>query len=185
MTPDETRLFTTNGVSGDVTVIDVASQRPIRSVKSRPLPLGRGRAPGPAGFGRRGAMTAGRNGRILSLGCTASLRSGHRASGEPSCRRGAARPAGMEKYFPAPLVVGERDETLPVWPILKQEAGSYEVFAYAFESVDFAPIPGFGGTPPDLLVALGPDGAFRDVKVVSHHEPVFLEGLGSDRSSPS
>ena len=88
--------------------------------------------------------------------------------------------AGMEKYFPAPLVVGERDETLPVWPILKQEAGSYEVFAYAFESIDFAPIPGFGGTPPDLLVALGPDGAFRDVKVVSHHEPVFLEGLGSE-----
>ncbi|CAO4177347.1 4Fe-4S binding protein [Methylorubrum populi] len=88
--------------------------------------------------------------------------------------------AEMEKYFPAPLVVGERDETLPVWPILKQEAGSYEVFAYAFESVDFAPIPGFGGTPPDLLVALGPDGAFRDVKVVSHHEPVFLEGLGSE-----
>ncbi|MGX5777169.1 4Fe-4S binding protein [Methylorubrum zatmanii] len=88
--------------------------------------------------------------------------------------------AGMEKYFPAPLVVGERDEALPVWPILKQAAGSYEVFAYAFESVDFAPIPGFGGTPPDLLVALGPDGAFRDVKVVSHHEPVFLEGLGSE-----
>ncbi|HJE25635.1 MAG TPA: NosR/NirI family protein [Methylorubrum populi] len=88
--------------------------------------------------------------------------------------------AGMEQYFPVPLVVGERDETLPVWPILKQEAGSYEVFAYAFESVDFAPIPGFGGTPPDLLVALGPDGAFRDVKVVSHHEPVFLEGLGSE-----
>ncbi len=86
----------------------------------------------------------------------------------------------IERYFPAPLLVGERDAALPVWPILKQEAGSYEVFAYAFESIDLAPIPGFGGTPPDLLVALAPDGTFRAVKVIAHHEPVFLEGLGSE-----
>ena len=86
----------------------------------------------------------------------------------------------IEKNFPPPLVVGERDDRLPVWPILKQQAGSYEVFAYAFESIDFAPIPGFGGTPPDLLIALSPDGTFRDVKVLSHKEPVFLEGLGSE-----
>lgn len=98
----------------------------------------------------------------------------------PLAAAGTLDRAGMERYFPAPLVVGERDAALPIWPILKQEAGSYEVFAYAFESIDLAPIPGFGGTPPDLLVALAPDGTFRDVKVVSHHEPVFLEGLGSE-----
>ena len=40
MTPDESRLFTTNGVSGDVTVIDVATQRPIRSVKVGRFPWG-------------------------------------------------------------------------------------------------------------------------------------------------
>ncbi|WP_132252466.1 4Fe-4S binding protein [Methylobacterium segetis] len=95
-------------------------------------------------------------------------------------RAGSLDRAGIERFFPAPLVVGERDEAVPVWPILKQEAGSYEVFAYAFESIDLAPIPGFGGTPPNLLVALAPDGSFRDVKVLSHHEPVFLEGLGSE-----
>ncbi|MGH1589324.1 4Fe-4S binding protein [Methylobacterium phyllosphaerae] len=88
--------------------------------------------------------------------------------------------AALETYFPPPLIVGEKDDAVPVWPILKQQAGAYEVFAYAFESVDLAPIPGFGGTPPDLLIALAPDGTFRDVKVVSHHEPVFLEGLGSE-----
>ncbi|ARO55145.1 conserved membrane protein of unknown function; FMN-binding and 4Fe-4S binding domains [Methylorubrum extorquens] len=98
----------------------------------------------------------------------------------PLAKAGTLDRAGMERHFPAPLVVGERDATLPVWPILKQEAGSYEVFAYAFESIDLAPIPGFGGTPPDLLVALAPDGTFRDVKVIAHHEPVFLEGLGSE-----
>ena len=86
----------------------------------------------------------------------------------------------MEKHFPAPLVVGERDDRIPVWPILKQEAGAYEVIAYAFESIDFARIPGFGGSAPNLLIALAPDGTFRDAKVISHHEPVFLEGLGSE-----
>ncbi|WP_431310964.1 4Fe-4S binding protein [Methylobacterium nigriterrae] len=93
-------------------------------------------------------------------------------------RAGSLDRAGVERYFPAPLVVGEKDDAVPVWPILKQEAGSYEVFAYAFESIDLAPIPGFGGIPPDLLIALAPDGSFRDVRVLSHHEPVFLEGLG-------
>ncbi len=88
--------------------------------------------------------------------------------------------AGLEKHFPPPLVVGERDDRIPVWPILKQEAGSYEIIAYAFESIDFARIPGFGGTAPDLLIALAPDGTFRDAKVIAHHEPVFLEGLGSE-----
>ncbi len=95
-------------------------------------------------------------------------------------RAGQLDRAALEHYFPPPLVVGEKDDAVPVWPILKQQAGSYEVFAYAFESVDLAPIPGFGGTPPDLLVALAPDGTFRTVKVIAQHEPVFLEGLGSE-----
>ncbi|MCJ2012754.1 4Fe-4S binding protein [Methylobacterium sp. J-076] len=98
----------------------------------------------------------------------------------PAAGAGELDRAGIARQFPPPLVVGEKDDALPVWPILKQQAGSYEVFAYAFESIDFAPIPGFGGTPPDLLIALAPDGNFRDVKVLSHREPVFLEGLGPE-----
>ena len=93
---------------------------------------------------------------------------------------GELNKAGVEKFFPAPLVVGEKDPDLAIWPILKQEAGSYETFAYAFESNDFAPIPGFGGSPPDLLIAMAPDGTFRDVKVLSQHEPVFVDGYGPE-----
>ena len=88
--------------------------------------------------------------------------------------------AAIEKAFPPPLMVGDKDETSPIWPILKQNGGAIEVFAYAFESNDFAPIPGFGGEPPDLLIALAPDGTFRDVKVLSQHEPVFVDGLGPE-----
>lgn len=86
--------------------------------------------------------------------------------------------AALEKAFPSPLIVGEKDAELPVWPIYKQDATSTPIVAYAFESIDFAPIPGFSGTPMNLLVLLDRDGIFMDVRVLSHHEPVFLEGLG-------
>jgi len=84
----------------------------------------------------------------------------------------------MVQAFPAPLVVGEKDRDLPVWPIFRQELTSTTIAAYAFESQDFAAIPGFSGTPFNLLIALDPNGQFMDVRVLSHHEPVFLEGLG-------
>jgi NosR/NirI family nitrous oxide reductase transcriptional regulator len=96
----------------------------------------------------------------------------------PASLAGVMDRAAMERAFPSPLIVGEKDRDLPVWPIFKQDATSTPIVAYAFESIDFAPIPGFSGTPMNLLVALDKDGKFMDVKVLSHHEPVFLEGLG-------
>ncbi len=38
--PDKTLLFTTNGVSGDVTVIDVASEEAVKSIKVGRFPWG-------------------------------------------------------------------------------------------------------------------------------------------------
>ena len=87
--------------------------------------------------------------------------------------------ASMTQAF-APLVVGEKERDLPVWPIYAQDLTSTTVVAYAFESIDFAVIPGFSGTPFNLLVALNKDGSFMDVKVLSQHEPVFLDGLGPE-----
>lgn len=93
---------------------------------------------------------------------------------------GALQRDDVVRFFPAPYIVGERDAALPVWPIFKQNATSDELVAYVFESVDFSPIPGFSGSPIDLLVALAPDGGFLDVKVISQHEPVFVDGLGPE-----
>jgi transcriptional regulator of nitric oxide reductase len=86
--------------------------------------------------------------------------------------------ATLQERFPPPLVVGEKDAQLPVWPIFKQDVTTPVLAGYVFESIDFAPIPGFSGTPFNLLVALDPKGSFLDVRVLSHHEPVFLDGLG-------
>ena len=47
--PDHRRLFTTNGVSGDVTVIDVASREAIRTVKVGRFPWGAAARPTPKG----------------------------------------------------------------------------------------------------------------------------------------
>ncbi|MDB5759466.1 MAG: 4Fe-4S binding protein [Burkholderia sp.] len=84
----------------------------------------------------------------------------------------------LARHFPAPLMVGEQDAALPIWPLLRQNATAIELAGYAFESIDFAPVPGFSGTPVNLLVAIDPKGCFLGVQVLSHHEPVFLEGLG-------
>jgi transcriptional regulator of nitric oxide reductase len=86
--------------------------------------------------------------------------------------------ARLAQLFPTPLNVGERDAQLPVWPIFKNDLTSQVLVGYVFESADFAPVPGFSGTPVNLLVFLDPKGKYLDVKVMSHHEPVFLEGLG-------
>lgn len=86
----------------------------------------------------------------------------------------------MLKAFPPPLIVGEKDSELPVWPILKQDGTATPIVAYVFESIDMAPIPGFSGTPFNLLVMLDAKGTFTNVRVLSHHEPVFLDGLGEE-----
>ncbi|MBL8488540.1 MAG: 4Fe-4S binding protein [Rhodocyclaceae bacterium] len=82
------------------------------------------------------------------------------------------------RRFPPPFKVGEKLKDIPAWPLaseLEPEAGPV---AYVFESVDLAPIPGFEGTPMNLLVAIDRKGDFIDVEVLRQHEPVFLGGLG-------
>ena len=86
--------------------------------------------------------------------------------------------AALAQRFPAPLLVGERDAALPVWPLYRQNATAAKLVGYVFESIDLAPVAGFAGVPPNLLIALDAKGAFLGVSVLSHHEPVFLEGLG-------
>lgn len=86
--------------------------------------------------------------------------------------------ASMLTHFPSPLIVGEKESGLPVWPIFKQDATTTPLIGYVFESIDLAPIPGFSGTPFNLLIALDTKGEFMSVRVLSQHEPVFLDGLG-------
>lgn len=91
---------------------------------------------------------------------------------------GVMTAASLAQAFPSPLIVGVKDPQLPVWPIFKQDGTATPLVGYVFESIDLAPIPGFSGTPLNLLVGLDARGSFFDVRVLSQHEPVFLDGLG-------
>lgn len=85
----------------------------------------------------------------------------------------------VQGRFPAPLVVLDRLPDLAAWPIVNTALGGEQPVAYAFESVDFAPIPGYEGTPVNLLVMVDGNGHFRDVEVLEQHEPMFVfSGLG-------
>ncbi len=100
-----------------------------------------------------------------------------------SARAGTLSRADLARWFPDPYVVGEREKEVPVWPIFKQSGPpnhTVDLVGYAFESSDLAPVPGFSGTPVDLLVAIDTTGEFLDVAVLSQHEPVFLGGVGEE-----
>jgi transcriptional regulator of nitric oxide reductase len=91
---------------------------------------------------------------------------------------GVLTQADLQRYFPDALRIEAKDAKVPVWPIVKLDGPTETVVAYAFESIDLAPIPGFAGSPFNLLIALDRHGEFLEVRVLSQHEPVFVDGLG-------
>ncbi|MGB0732240.1 MAG: 4Fe-4S binding protein [Pontibacterium sp.] len=91
---------------------------------------------------------------------------------------GVLTKADIEAAFPSPYIVGDQDPNLPIWPLRQQISTDTPLVGYAFESLDMVSVPGFAGIPYNLLVAMDTEGKFLSVKVLSHHEPVFLEGLG-------
>ncbi|BAL22509.1 4Fe-4S binding protein [Azoarcus sp. KH32C] len=90
--------------------------------------------------------------------------------------------ADVARRFPPPLQVGAKiGATLneaPAWPLTNELTPEAGPVGYVFESIDLAPIPGFEGTPFNLLIAIDARGDFTSVEVLRQHEPVFLSGLG-------
>ncbi|OYW27542.1 MAG: 4Fe-4S binding protein, partial [Methyloversatilis sp. 12-65-5] len=84
----------------------------------------------------------------------------------------------LSARFPPPLHVQPKLADIPAWPITSELEPDGGPIGYVFESIDLAPIPGFEGTPMNLLVAIDRKGNFIDVSVLRQHEPVFLSGLG-------
>ena len=93
-------------------------------------------------------------------------------------RAGELQRADLERRIQPPLHVGEKPADLPAWPITNELEPDAGPIGWVFESIDLAPIPGFEGTPYNLLISLDRDGSFMDVEVLRQHEPVFLSGLG-------
>ena len=89
-------------------------------------------------------------------------------------RAGVIGEDGLRRLLPAGVTLGVREADLEAWPLLRDGA----LAGYIFETNDLVRIPGFTGTPIDLLVAMDTDGTFLDVTVLEQNEPVFVDGLG-------
>lgn len=79
-----------------------------------------------------------------------------------------------QKLAPPGLDVGAPPKNGRAFPLIR--AGRVE--GYIFDTLDYAPIPGFSGTPINLVVALDDQGVILDVHLVDQGEPVFQHGLG-------
>jgi NosR/NirI family transcriptional regulator, nitrous oxide reductase regulator len=84
----------------------------------------------------------------------------------------------IAQRFPPPLRVAAKLAEVPAWPLSSELTPDSGPTGYVFESIDLAPIPGFEGSPFNLLIAIDAKGNFMSVEVLRQHEPVFLSGLG-------
>jgi len=87
-----------------------------------------------------------------------------------------ARRAVIQELFPSATVIEDKLPDFPVYPVYQLQ----ELLGYAYESTDLSPLQGFAGKPIRMMIGLDTKGRFTGVKVLGHHEPVFLHGLGEE-----
>lgn len=80
----------------------------------------------------------------------------------------------IKAIFPKATRFGEPEQNPPVVPVYQLN----ELLGYAFKSTDLSDLPGFSGDPINLLIGIDTRGQFVGVQVLSHHEPIFMHGLG-------
>ncbi|MBD3641214.1 MAG: 4Fe-4S binding protein [Marinobacter sp.] len=87
-----------------------------------------------------------------------------------------ARRAVIQQLFPSATVIEDKLADVPVYPVHQLQ----ELLGYAYESTDLSRLQGFAGKPIRMMIGLDTKGRFTGVKVLDHHEPVFLHGLGEE-----
>ena len=88
----------------------------------------------------------------------------------------------VDNYLSKQYLVGDLNPNVPVWPLFARESASAnekpQLQGYAFESVDFEPVRGYGGKPINILVAIDTEGNFLLSKLLDHREPLFRSEAG-------
>ena len=80
----------------------------------------------------------------------------------------------IRQLFPKATRIEPKQEAPPVYSVYQLD----ELLGYAFESSDYSSLQGFSGKPIRLLIGMDLQGVLAGVRVLEHHEPVFLYGLG-------
>lgn len=83
-------------------------------------------------------------------------------------------PENIAQIFPRATRIGPVDKDIPVTPVYQLN----ELLGYTFESDDFTHFIAFSGQTVNLLIGIDTQGVLTGLKVLSHHEPIFLHGLG-------
>lgn len=104
--------------------------------------------------------------------------------------------ADLENVLGAQFLVGDIQPGMPLWPLFAKNPPVAEtspgadpavsgasatspvsskpvLVAYAFETVDFEPVRGYGGKPINVLVVMDLQGQFLESKLLDHKEPLF------------
>ncbi len=81
----------------------------------------------------------------------------------------------IAKLIIHPFSLGPKDPELPVWQL--QNSAKKQV-GWVFQSIDLVQIPGFSGTPINILVEMDGDGNFLSTRIIEHNEPMFMHGQG-------
>ncbi|MEH6650830.1 MAG: 4Fe-4S binding protein [Motiliproteus sp.] len=98
----------------------------------------------------------------------------HQASASTSDSELAGYRPIIQTLFPKATRIEDKLTDFPVYPVYQLQ----QLLGYAYESNDLSDLAGFAGKPIKLMIGLRADGRFSGVKVLDHHEPVFLHGLG-------
>ena len=80
----------------------------------------------------------------------------------------------IRAIFPKLTRVGEVLENSAVTPVYQLD----QLLGYVFETNDLTDLPGFSGERINLLIGMDADGVLVGLKVLNHHEPIFMHGLG-------
>ena len=88
----------------------------------------------------------------------------------------------VDNYLSNKYVVGDINPSVPVWPLFARGTADTnekpQLTGYAFESVDFEPVRGYGGKPINILVAIDTEGNFLLSRLLEHREPLFRSEEG-------
>ena len=88
----------------------------------------------------------------------------------------------IDALFADKYLVGELQPNMPLWPLftpnLIDPQAKPDLKAYAFETIDFEPVRGYGGKPSDVLVVMDVNGHFLESKLIDHKEPLFRSEAG-------
>ena len=85
-----------------------------------------------------------------------------------------AIPADISAIFPSATRIGSPDPDIAITPVYQLS----QLLGYVFESDDFTNFIGFSGETINILIGIDINGVFSGFKVLGHHEPIFLHGLG-------